>query len=513
MFASVTGKDDISVKAKKAGKADKKALRAEKKSMRAEKKIRKAEKKNRRAEKKIRKAEKKNRRAERNARREQKRIAKLERRERNTAKENETAVEMDPVKSALYSTTPPPTSAAFTDTHTSTSTSTSYTETNATPPISPNTEKPGHANDKTPNPDSNPTNAWTRAYRIACQSTEIPDPTNVDPRTALLVKTFSDRWYSVERLKALESSTGLRYVRGKFSDEERVLAYQLTFDFCRAQNMSLEDFRRGLFECTAHKGALRGFFVHVAPHFKGRPLSLICKFFRRMLHPGNHRGNWSKEDNERFLELIKLHGTRWELIAKEFGRTGSNCMDRYKIVHKTWTVGDWTADEIERYKRAVGKIVEEARKQGKEPVFSWKWISEQVNTRSQFQCYNFSKNPEGLERLYAARAKYQSLFEKWSEHDDRALCSQLYDMGLDHEREIDFTELAHRLRDETNPRLRFKDLGDFTEEDLVLRWKTLRKRVWSVGREPLGATLLKLLNPKPGNELTPETIESEDELF
>lgn len=60
------------------------------------------------------------------------------------------------------------------------------------------------------------------------------------------------------------------------------------------------------------------------------------------------RRTWTKEEDERLIELIKLHGLNWALISERMGksRSGKQIRDRYwNNLNPTITRGKWTDEE------------------------------------------------------------------------------------------------------------------------------------------------------------------------
>ena len=72
---------------------------------------------------------------------------------------------------------------------------------------------------------------------------------------------------------------------------------------------------------------------------KDNPLTLDIK---------NHRTRWTREDDEKLVELVKLHGLKkWTMIAAHFkGRTSRNCRERYlNHLNPDTKKGEWTEEE------------------------------------------------------------------------------------------------------------------------------------------------------------------------
>ena len=67
--------------------------------------------------------------------------------------------------------------------------------------------------------------------------------------------------------------------------------------------------------------------------------------WQKVLKPGLVKGPWTKEEDEKVVNLVKQHGMKsWSLIARQFsGRLGKQCRERWynhlnpDIVKTAWT--------------------------------------------------------------------------------------------------------------------------------------------------------------------------------
>ncbi|KAF9915849.1 RNA polymerase I enhancer binding protein [Lobosporangium transversale] len=128
-----------------------------------------------------------------------------------------------------------------------------------------------------------------------------------------------------------------------------------------------------------------------------RPLLNVYLHIRRMYHPQNNVGLWTKADDAKLIELYTKHKGQWTKIGSELGRMADSCRDRYRNHLKdqdTMVSGPWAAHEDERLLDIMQDLAE---KQGKATVLEsshlWTTIAEKMNgTRTRHQCrHRFSQ--------------------------------------------------------------------------------------------------------------------------
>lgn len=116
-----------------------------------------------------------------------------------------------------------------------------------------------------------------------------------------------------------------------------------------------------------------------------------------MFHPQNNVGAWSKEDDDKLVELHAKHKGQWTTIGQELGRMADSCRDRYRNHLKdlsTMVTGPWQPQEDEQLLRIMQEL---ALKQGKASILDsnpmWTQISERMGgTRTRHQCrHRFSQ--------------------------------------------------------------------------------------------------------------------------
>lgn len=110
-----------------------------------------------------------------------------------------------------------------------------------------------------------------------------------------------------------------------------------------------------------------------------------------MYHPQNNIGAWTKEDDDKLIELYTKHKGQWTTIGVALGRMADSCRDRYRNHLKdlaTMNTGTWAPEED---KKLLEIMTDLAKKQGKtnlaDATHMWTAISELMGgTRSRHQC-------------------------------------------------------------------------------------------------------------------------------
>ncbi|XP_056405949.1 myb-related protein B [Hyla sarda] len=83
----------------------------------------------------------------------------------------------------------------------------------------------------------------------------------------------------------------------------------------------------------------------IASHMPNRTEQQCQHRWLRVLHPDRVKGPWTKEEDEKVIELVKKYGTKhWTLIAKQLkGRLGKQCRERWhnhlnpEVKKSSWT--------------------------------------------------------------------------------------------------------------------------------------------------------------------------------
>ncbi|XP_075033701.1 myb-related protein B [Mixophyes fleayi] len=89
----------------------------------------------------------------------------------------------------------------------------------------------------------------------------------------------------------------------------------------------------------------QGEWKQIASHMSNRTEQQCQHRWLRVLHPDLVKGPWTKEEDERVIELVKKYGTKhWTLIAKQLkGRMGKQCRERWhnhlnpEVKKSSWT--------------------------------------------------------------------------------------------------------------------------------------------------------------------------------
>lgn len=330
---------------------------------------------------------------------------------------------------------------------------------------------------------------FSEAKHLGPKQAEPGEEDNDVEVIARIREVFCSKWLGNKKLRELEEETGLKYKRGKFSDLERQIVNDTIESFIREESIEREEFiekyvieQRG----ANSKGSVN-IFQRIAQQLDGRPINAIYHFVRRQMHPGNHQGEWSAEEDRELRRLQAVHGSNWAEIGRAMGRYSVNCRDRFRMISKSVKKGPWSQEETDRLLEAIDLV--RAGKLSRSEGDVWEVIASQVETRNANQC--LSRWYEVLD-IQLRTAKGDKEPHRWSHSDDLMLCEALWQSGVEHE-----TEVEWRLILDCCPSLRDR----FTVKRLRDRWRILRKRVWVDGQsmDTTLQTLMNLLSPLSPN--------------
>ncbi|KAG0312808.1 RNA polymerase I enhancer binding protein [Linnemannia gamsii] len=222
-------------------------------------------------------------------------------------------------------------------------------------------------------------------------SFNLQDRLKMDTAAVTSDNPLHTKWLMATALK----DKGISYKTGTFSSHEDELIRETIKGYVARNNMPEDAIQRwfengngrGRFE----KNDLKALWVEIAVRLQNRPLLNIYLHVRRMFHPQNNIGTWSKEDDQKLIMLHALHKGQWTTIGTELGRMADSCRDRYRNHLKdqsTMLTGPWQPHEDEQLLTIMQDL---ALQQGKINILDsspmWTLISERMHgTRTRHQC-------------------------------------------------------------------------------------------------------------------------------
>ncbi|KAF8949464.1 RNA polymerase I enhancer binding protein [Haplosporangium gracile] len=220
---------------------------------------------------------------------------------------------------------------------------------------------------------------------------DLQDQVKNDTAAVTSDNPLHTKWLMATALK----DKGISYKTGTFSSHEDELIRETIKGYVVRNNMPEDAIQRwfengngrGRFE----KNDLKALWVEIAVRLQNRPLLNIYLHVRRMFHPQNNIGTWSKEDDQKLIMLHALHKGQWTTIGTELGRMADSCRDRYRNHLKdqsTMLTGPWQPHEDEQLLTIMQDL---ALQQGKINILDsspmWTLISERMHgTRTRHQC-------------------------------------------------------------------------------------------------------------------------------
>lgn len=198
------------------------------------------------------------------------------------------------------------------------------------------------------------------------------------------------KWLMANQLK----EKGLKYTKGVFTCQEDEIIRETIRDYTARHNKPADMVENWFIDPSRgrdDKDELRPLWVEIAVRLKTRPLLNVYLHVRRMFHPQNNIGTWTKEDDAKLIEFYAKHKGQWTVIGRELGRIPDSCKDRYRNYLKdknTMKRGTWTAEEDETM---LNIMQDQAIDQGKKTILEaepqWVVISAKMNgRRSRHQC-------------------------------------------------------------------------------------------------------------------------------
>ncbi|CEP15297.1 hypothetical protein [Parasitella parasitica] len=133
------------------------------------------------------------------------------------------------------------------------------------------------------------------------------------------------------------------------------------------------------------------------------------------------RCNWTPEEDEKLLELIKIHGTRWTMLSRQFvDRPPSVLLNRYALLQNKAARGPWTKEELKTLKDL-------GRGRPYQDIQDWEMIQQKMpEERPLFmikQTYKHSLDP-GIKH------------GKWSSDEVEKLRSLIFRLGEDNMEQV-----------------------------------------------------------------------------
>ena len=144
----------------------------------------------------------------------------------------------------------------------------------------------------------------------------------------------------------------------------------------------------------------RAFWTEIYEALPNRATRYLRGIVQRRYRAYSENKQWSREEDERLVELAKEHDQdkfKWQVIGPMMGRTPEECRDRYRnyaLCGRARTVGPWTGDDLKELLGAVSKFIAEDAEDGDRsfedcPTYSIDWaeISAMMGgKRSRQQC-------------------------------------------------------------------------------------------------------------------------------
>lgn len=156
------------------------------------------------------------------------------------------------------------------------------------------------------------------------------------------------------------------------------------------------------FPCPEYVCTKSGFWAEIYSLLPGRNRRSVYRFMRRHFQQSRQKAHeWTEEQDEELIELLKTHGHKWAHIAKLLGRSADDVTQRWKnrLEHRDkMNHGAWTEDELRILYNTVESMwkmrkLESPKHAGIEifdmddKLVTWAFVSDAMNnSRSRQQC-------------------------------------------------------------------------------------------------------------------------------
>ncbi|GAQ91283.1 hypothetical protein KFL_007580010, partial [Klebsormidium nitens] len=260
-----------------------------------------------------------------------------------------------------------------------------------------------------------------------------------------------------EHWKDDDVRTDLKY--GAFSKEEDEIIRAAVAEYIEERNLG-EDGIEKLLNTRKHK-EVQGAWLEIARCLPERSVKRVHARACRLLHGGNYKGRWSREEEERLQTLHAQLGPKWVQIGSMMGRLPDACKDKWRIIGVTdKKKGQWSPKESEQLSRLVQESLSQKRirtsvervvdgRQVRDDI-DWTAISARMGVRTANQCLR-----HWYDVLAPGMVRTGTGVEEWGGEDDQLMLQRIVESGATSEPEVEWASLLPH-RDGTACRKRWR---------------------------------------------------------
>ncbi|CCG84350.1 protein of unknown function [Taphrina deformans PYCC 5710] len=175
---------------------------------------------------------------------------------------------------------------------------------------------------------------------------------------------------------------GHDYRSGPLTDDEKSIIGDAVSAYCSEHNLSNSEFCNIVWDLprplpVAEKRRFLSEFLHLLPDRKTRN---VRDWFKRAYIPYD-RSPFTEEEDEELLRLHSIHGADWKLISNKMARFREDVRDRYRnhLATKPVMLGEWSAEENEKFLGILQRYKNRSE-------MHWGEIARQMESRSRPQC-------------------------------------------------------------------------------------------------------------------------------
>lgn len=254
---------------------------------------------------------------------------------------------------------------------------------------------------------------------------------DMDDDTVIMDASETQTWRSTFQKKDVRS--------GPYSQAERDILVEAVKAYARTHGLESEDHswlfaERGKRTQAEHRGA----FKVIASALPDRTTKSVWSFLFRIFHPGNYRGKWTQEEDQKLMRMSAEAPGDWKSMGAALGRMPQACKDRFKEIKlgNAKHSGMWQQHEVEKLEASVKEILDHrgstnnASRRLILDDIDWGIVSTQVGSRTPIQC---------LRKWYDEVSPSMVSRGEWGAGDDKRLLKYLYLSGALKEYEVDWS--------------------------------------------------------------------------
>ena len=180
---------------------------------------------------------------------------------------------------------------------------------------------------------------------------------------------------------------------GSFTEADVAILKKGIETFKNLNNLQSKELLEIIFE-GSRKDLRKEFYTYLATEvLPSRARSAIYYRVKRIMHPNNFKGPYTKEEDDMILKLHKTVGNNWKHIGEVLDRMPESCRDRFikylKIQKDQYNKGEWSLQEEEQLIEIVKEYLPldgDLKMSDLHKSIPWEKVSLSLKVRDPTQC-------------------------------------------------------------------------------------------------------------------------------